>query len=198
MLKQVTLTFLFLLAVVVNADACPGDTNGDSAVNVPDLFNVFADWGTDGSANGGDLDGNGLVNVADLIEVLGAWGTCVEAVPVGLFSYRDNTISLAMIAIDSRLFENPARHSLRLSLDELTTGEETIFLGEQDMLFTDLTLVGSPIDEMQWVTARWTKLRPTTSPLFDACVQVFEVVGGEPVGDGACTILDCWTDSRSR
>ena len=62
MLKQAALIFLVLLAVVVNADACPGDTNGDFQVNVPDLLNVLADWGTDGSANGGDLDGSGMVN----------------------------------------------------------------------------------------------------------------------------------------
>ncbi len=60
MLKQVALTFLVHLAVVVNADACPGDTNGDSQVNVPDLLNVLGDWGTDGSANGGDPSGGAL------------------------------------------------------------------------------------------------------------------------------------------
>ena len=62
---------------------CPGDTNGDGAVDVNDLNNVILDWGTDGSANGGDITGpvpgsppDGIVNVNDLNAVIVGWGAC--------------------------------------------------------------------------------------------------------------------------
>ena len=190
MLKQVTLTVLVLLAVVVvNADACPGDTNGDSQVNVPDLLNVLADWGTDGSANGGDVNGSGNVDVPDLLEVLGAWGTCVEAVPVAVLYGGGNTIGTGILGIHSHLFERGI-WGVHLSLDEITQGGEGIFLGEQDVLFTDLTLLGPPIDGSQFAEVDWTTAPIDGDSLVAACVQVFAVFGGEPVGTEACALLD--------
>ena len=64
-------------------DTCPGDTDGDDAVNVNDLNNVILDWGTDGAANGGDVTDatgtgppDGIVNVNDLNAVIVGWGAC--------------------------------------------------------------------------------------------------------------------------
>ena len=52
---------------------CPADITGDSIVDVLDLLEVLAQWGTSGSA---DITGDGIVDVLDLLEVLGAWGPC--------------------------------------------------------------------------------------------------------------------------
>ncbi len=56
---------------------CPYDANLDSTVDVQDLLEVLALWGTD---PGGppDFDGNGNVGVEDLLSVLGAWGNCAS------------------------------------------------------------------------------------------------------------------------
>ncbi|MHC5004494.1 MAG: hypothetical protein ACYTJ0_15380, partial [Planctomycetota bacterium] len=55
---------------------CPGDTDGNGAVDVDDLVGVILDWGTDGATNGTDIDGSGLVDVDDLVAVILAWGPC--------------------------------------------------------------------------------------------------------------------------
>ena len=59
------------------AGCCPGDIDGDGAVNGIDLAIVLARWG--GPAKDypkADADGNGAVDGADLALVLGAWGAC--------------------------------------------------------------------------------------------------------------------------
>jgi hypothetical protein len=53
--------------------ACNADLNGDQTVDVMDLLEVLAQWGTAGSA---DLDASGSVGITDLLEVLAAWGPC--------------------------------------------------------------------------------------------------------------------------
>jgi len=58
---------------------CPGDTNGDGAINADDLLAILGAFGTattDGPA-GGDVTDDGLVNADDLLLVLGSFGvTC--------------------------------------------------------------------------------------------------------------------------
>ena len=54
---------------------CPGDVNGDAAVDVNDLLLVIADWNTPGSG-GTDINGDGIVNVNDLLAVISGWGSC--------------------------------------------------------------------------------------------------------------------------
>ncbi len=55
--------------------ACPGDANGDGAVNFEDLNLVLGSWG--GAGPDGDVDGSGAVNFEDLNIVLGNWaGDC--------------------------------------------------------------------------------------------------------------------------
>ncbi len=73
------------VSILLNAcePTCPGDTNGDGAVDVRDLNSVILDWGSDGTAHGGDVAGpvfggppDGIVNVSDLNAVIIGWGTC--------------------------------------------------------------------------------------------------------------------------
>ncbi len=52
---------------------CPADITGDGTVDVLDLLEVLAQWGSSGSA---DVTGDGTVDVLDLLEILGAWGPC--------------------------------------------------------------------------------------------------------------------------
>ncbi len=56
---------------------CPGDTNGDKAVNVLDLVQLllcFGDPSTPPCDTGQDIDHDGFVNVNDLVEVLLSFG----------------------------------------------------------------------------------------------------------------------------
>lgn len=54
---------------------CPGDTNGDNAVNFADLEILLDEWNTVVSpGTGGDVTGDGLVNFADLEVLLEHWG----------------------------------------------------------------------------------------------------------------------------
>jgi len=62
-----------LVAVQPLNAACPADTTGDELVDVLDLLEVLATWGTCEGCPG-DTDGNGVVDVLDLLEVLSNWG----------------------------------------------------------------------------------------------------------------------------
>jgi hypothetical protein len=57
------------------AAPCPADINGDSLVNVDDLFAVLSAWGPCPGCPE-DITGDGNVNVDDLFEVLNGWGPC--------------------------------------------------------------------------------------------------------------------------
>ena len=61
--------------VVVSAGvtACPGDLDGNGAVDGADLTILLGNWGGDGT---GDLDGSGSIDGADLTILLGNWGLC--------------------------------------------------------------------------------------------------------------------------
>ena len=56
------------------AEPCPGDFNGDGAVNGADLSALLGDWNQSGSPV--DIDGDGFVDGLDLAILLGAWGPC--------------------------------------------------------------------------------------------------------------------------
>lgn len=58
---------------------CPGDMNGDSAVDVDDLNEVLAAWGTSGPL--GDANNDLTVDVDDLNEVLSNWGGSCSSSP---------------------------------------------------------------------------------------------------------------------
>ena len=53
---------------------CPGDIDGNGAVDVSDLLAVIGAWGNAGGPE--DIDGNGSVDVGDLLAVISAWGGC--------------------------------------------------------------------------------------------------------------------------
>ncbi len=55
--------------------ACPGDLDGDLAVNGADLAAMLAVWNTSDSAS--DLNGDGVVDGADLAALLANWGSCI-------------------------------------------------------------------------------------------------------------------------
>lgn len=55
--------------------SCPGDLDGDLAVNGADLAAMLAVWNTNNAA--ADLNGDGIVNGADLAAMLANWGSCI-------------------------------------------------------------------------------------------------------------------------
>jgi hypothetical protein len=54
---------------------CPEDINGDTIVNVDDLFAVINAWGPCDDCPE-DVNDDGVVNVDDLFAVINAWGPC--------------------------------------------------------------------------------------------------------------------------
>ena len=59
--------------------ACPGDLDGNNAVDLSDLSTLLAHFGTPSGAMyaDGDLDGNGTVDLSDLTLLLANFGsTC--------------------------------------------------------------------------------------------------------------------------
>jgi len=57
------------------AGDCPADLNNDGTVNVADLLDLIAAWGTCNDC-AADFDGDGTVAVADLLTLIAAWGNC--------------------------------------------------------------------------------------------------------------------------
>ncbi|MCH2148256.1 MAG: family 16 glycosylhydrolase [Phycisphaerales bacterium] len=55
-----------------DAAPCPADFTGDGTVDVNDLLELLAAWGTPD----GDITGDGECNVNDLLSVIAAWGAC--------------------------------------------------------------------------------------------------------------------------
>lgn len=56
---------------------CPGDIDGNGAVDTTDLISMLAGWGPcacDSCST--DLDGSGTTDISDLISLLAAWGPC--------------------------------------------------------------------------------------------------------------------------
>ncbi len=60
------------ITTVVND--CEGDIDGNGIVEVTDLLEVIAAWGS--SDVNADVDGSGIVDVSDLLLVVANWGTC--------------------------------------------------------------------------------------------------------------------------
>ena len=54
-------------------EPCPWDMDSSGSVNTSDLLEIFAQWGTDGTA---DFDENGSVNTNDLLILFANWGPC--------------------------------------------------------------------------------------------------------------------------
>lgn len=55
-------------------EPCDGDVTADGWVDVLDLLEVIAQWGTSDST--ADLNSDGVVDVTDLLEVVEHWGSC--------------------------------------------------------------------------------------------------------------------------
>jgi hypothetical protein len=62
---------------VTEAQECPGDLDGDGDVDLSDLSQLLANYGTNGGAapEDGDLDGDGDVDLSDLSALLAVYGT---------------------------------------------------------------------------------------------------------------------------
>jgi hypothetical protein len=65
--------FLHSASPLCPKPGCPGDADGNGAVDLADLNIVLANFGT--ASDSGDLDGDGLVNLSDLNVLLGNFGT---------------------------------------------------------------------------------------------------------------------------
>ena len=63
--------FMNITAVV---NDCEGDIDGNGTVEVTDLLEVIAAWGS--SDANADIDGSGTVDVSDLLLVVANWGSC--------------------------------------------------------------------------------------------------------------------------
>jgi len=59
---------------VSDGQACPGDTDGNGAVDVDDILAIISQFG--GSGGSGDVNGDGTVDVNDLLLVIGNFGPC--------------------------------------------------------------------------------------------------------------------------
>ena len=59
---------------VVDLEFCPGDVDGNGAVNTSDLLALLGAWGSAGGP--ADVNFDGIVNTADLLILLGNWGAC--------------------------------------------------------------------------------------------------------------------------
>ena len=53
---------------------CEGDVDGNGEVNVNDILNVIAVFGTDDPS--GDANGDGQVDISDILLVISHWGEC--------------------------------------------------------------------------------------------------------------------------
>ncbi|MFN0135215.1 MAG: DUF6923 family protein [Phycisphaerae bacterium] len=65
----------YMKLVVRTCDACPGDLNGDTQVNLNDLATLLAHFGLGGTGQDGDINGDGLVDLSDLALLLAHFGT---------------------------------------------------------------------------------------------------------------------------
>ena len=58
---------------------CPGDINGNGAVDGVDLAALLSTWGTDGQGEFDcDIDDDGIVSGIDLAFILSGWGSCQD------------------------------------------------------------------------------------------------------------------------
>lgn len=62
-------------SLVPTAAPCPADFTGDGAVDVSELVNLLAAWGSCPGCSE-DITGDGIVDVLDLVVMLAAWGPC--------------------------------------------------------------------------------------------------------------------------
>ncbi len=69
----------FSIAPGTYAQPCPGDANGDGAVNFADLNIVLSQFGQSGAGLAGDVTGDGSVTFADLNLVLSQFGLSCQA-----------------------------------------------------------------------------------------------------------------------
>ncbi len=53
---------------------CEGDVDGNGVVNVNDILQVIAVFGTNDSS--GDANGDGIVNISDILLIINQWGEC--------------------------------------------------------------------------------------------------------------------------
>ena len=60
-------------SVLFLPDPCPWDLDGSGSVGTSDLLELFAQWGTAGSA---DFDESGAVGTSDLLILFANWGPC--------------------------------------------------------------------------------------------------------------------------
>lgn len=69
-----------VLTITCNAISpdCPGDINGDGAIDLADLSILLENFGTAGGPEDGDINGDGMVDLADLSMLLEVFGTSCD------------------------------------------------------------------------------------------------------------------------
>jgi len=66
----------FLECSEIHLIGCTGDLNGSGDVDVNDLLELIAQWGSCGTICSADISGDGVVDVNDLLALIAAWGAC--------------------------------------------------------------------------------------------------------------------------
>lgn len=77
--ESLTITSTLIVKSLGAVNSCPGDLNGDGAVDGVDLAEFIAQWGDAGmsdSCGTGDLNADGIIDGGDLAFLIGHWGAC--------------------------------------------------------------------------------------------------------------------------
>lgn len=64
---------MYSISVTIAGGGCPGDLNGDGAINGGDLGSLLGVWGPASNFPPADLNGDGVINGGDLGLLLGCW-----------------------------------------------------------------------------------------------------------------------------
>ena len=118
-----------------------------------------------------------------------------EASVLRVFLGGGDTVSHEEVVIGKKFWKHPDRYLLLVSLEEVPTGGGTVFIGEQVLPLTGLSLIAENAATKQVVLdVEWSSNIPIAagSSIF-ACAQVFQVLsdgGQEPASDEECRVIN--------
>ena len=82
---------------------CTGDLNGSGEVDVNDLLELIAQWGSCSGFCSADISGDGVVDVNDLLALIAAWGVCGIDNNQGACMLSDNSCDVMTDAACTKL-----------------------------------------------------------------------------------------------